>query len=116
MIAVHRCDNLNERSHGFQLAALERGVREAQRLGQPRYLQVDILVGRVELAPGDGGIDLTPDRPNADLSGFRDLLRTVAGREELERALAPGELSPFCAPSPPPVRGRVRIALLDLRS
>jgi hypothetical protein len=105
MIAVHRRDNFNERAHGFQLAALERGVREAQRLGQPRDLQVDISLGRVELAPGDGGIDLTPDRPNADLSGFRDL-RTVAGREELERALAPGELRLFARLRPSRSRAR----------
>ena len=72
MIAVHRCDNFDECSHGFQVATLERSVRETQRLGEPRDLQVDIALRRVEPAPGDGGIDLAPDRPNADLTDFRN--------------------------------------------
>jgi hypothetical protein len=95
MIAIHSRDNLDERPHGFQVPALERSVRETQRLGEPRDLQVDISLGRVELAPGDGGIDLAPDRPNADLADFRDLFGRLAGREEVERVLAPGELRYF---------------------
>ena len=116
MIAIHRRHNRYERPHGFQVAALERSIREAQRLGKPRDLQMDIAFRRVEPAPGDGGVDLPPDRPNADLADFRDLFGTVAGREQVERALAPGELRLFARFRSRPVRGRVRIALLDLRS
>ena len=67
MVAVHRRHKCHERPHRFQVAALERGIRIAQRLGEPRDLQMDIALGRVEFAPGDGGIDLAPDRPDADL-------------------------------------------------
>ena len=75
MVAIHRCNNCHERPHGFQVPALERSVREAQRLGEPRDLQVDIAFRRVEPAPGHGGIDLAPDRPNADLSLANEVVR-----------------------------------------
>jgi hypothetical protein len=67
MVAVHCSNNCHERFHGFQVSALERRIGEAQRLGQPRDLQMDIAVGGVEFATGDGGIDLASDRSDADL-------------------------------------------------
>ena len=56
VIAIHRRNNCHERPHGFQVPALEGSVREAQRLGEPRDLQVDIAFRCVEPTPGDGGI------------------------------------------------------------
>src|ERR1700722_16121916 len=112
MIAVHRRHNRHERPYGLQVAALKRRIRKAQRLGEPRDLQMDIALWRVEPAPGDGGVDLAPDRPDADLTDVRDLFGTVAGREQVERALAPGELCLFASARRRPFAGASGLAFL----
>ena len=93
MVAIHRCNNRNERPHGFQVAALERGVRDAQRLGEPRDLQVDIALRRVELARTTTASISRRIVRTLNLAGLRRSLGTEAGREEVERTLAQASLA-----------------------
>ncbi len=88
MIAIEMFNNLYECLDGFQVAALDRDVGKAQRLGEPCDLQMDVSLRRVEPARRDDRVDFALDRPNADLASLRDLLGAEAGGEQVERGPA----------------------------
>jgi hypothetical protein len=50
MIAVERPDDLDQGLDRFEVALFEGAIDHAQRLRQPRHLQTDIAIGRIEPA------------------------------------------------------------------
>jgi hypothetical protein len=94
MVAVHCCNNCDERLHGFQVSALKRRVGDAQRLGQPSDLQMDIAVWGVEFATAMAEsisrriVRTLTLRTSAICSG-------LAGCEQVEGALGPGQFRHF---------------------
>ena len=88
MIAVERGDERRQRPDRGQVAPFDVVIRQPQRLGQPRDLEVNVTFRSIEAPLVEGAVDLTPDRSHAGVARLGDLLGRETGGERFEITLA----------------------------
>src|SRR5947208_1184557 len=89
VVEIELPHDFHKRRNRLQISLLERNVRAAQRLGQPRDLEASIVFGRIEPSLRQGLTDSATNRRRACLCVAPNLLSAVARHEQVEISLAP---------------------------
>jgi hypothetical protein len=89
VIAVEQADDLDQGLDRFEIAELEGIIDHSQRPCQPRHLQTDVAIGRVEGALVDRLVDFTPNGRETHAQFLCDQLALVTRNDEFQHDLVP---------------------------